>query len=165
MAAVKKSKFDRIFDSVLYIILGFLALTYIYVLIYVVSASFSDPNAVYSGRVVLWPVDLSVQGYETVFKDPSIWRSYGNTIFYTVFGTLINVAEATLLRNSILQIPALAVLLIYLIGSFGGMALVYRNRSVGAGVAGGAKFVQYFRICHSSIRSESVTEPRRLWKI
>ncbi len=53
-----------------------------------------------------------------------------------VFGALINVAEATLLRGSILQIPALAVLLIYLVGSFGGMALVYRNRSVGAGIAG-----------------------------
>ena len=30
--------------------------------------------------------------YEKVFKDASIWRGYGNTVLYTVLGTLISVA-------------------------------------------------------------------------
>ncbi|MCR4578482.1 MAG: carbohydrate ABC transporter permease [Clostridiales bacterium] len=90
MAAVKKSKFDRIFDSVLYIILGFLALTYIYVLIYVVSASFSDPNAVYSGRVVLWPVDFTLNGYERVFKEKMLWYGYGNSLLYMTVGSVVS---------------------------------------------------------------------------
>lgn len=83
---------EKVFYAVAYTVIVFLILIVIYPLIYIVSASFSSPAAVSTGKVVLWPVDLSVQGYETVFKDPSIWRSYGNTIFYTVFGTLINVS-------------------------------------------------------------------------
>ena len=90
MAAVKKSRFDRIFDGILYCILGFLALTYIYVLIYVVSASFSDPNAVYSGRVVLWPVDFTLQGYQRVFKEQMLWYGYGNSLIYMVVGSFIS---------------------------------------------------------------------------
>ena len=90
MAAVRKSKFDRIFDGFLYFILGFLALTYIYVLIYVVSASFSDPNAVYSGRVVLWPVDFTLQGYQRVFKEKMLWYGYGNSLLYMVVGSVIS---------------------------------------------------------------------------
>ncbi|MCR4621851.1 MAG: carbohydrate ABC transporter permease [Clostridiales bacterium] len=90
MAAVKKSKFDRIFDGVLYVILGFLALTYIYALIYVVSASFSDPNAVYSGRVVLWPVDFTLNGYERVFKEKMLWYGYGNSLLYMIVGSVVS---------------------------------------------------------------------------
>ena len=45
MHSIKKSKFDTIFDVIIYVILGFLTLTYLYVLVFTVSASFSDPNA------------------------------------------------------------------------------------------------------------------------
>jgi putative aldouronate transport system permease protein len=90
MAAVKKSRFDRIFDWVLYIILGFLALTYIYVLIYVVSASFSDPNAVYSGRVILWPVDFTLNGYQRVFREKMLWYGYGNSLLYMTVGSIVS---------------------------------------------------------------------------
>ncbi|MBQ6646525.1 MAG: carbohydrate ABC transporter permease [Clostridia bacterium] len=90
MAAVKKSRFDRIFDGILYFILGFLALTYIYVLVYVVSASFSDPNAVYSGKVVLWPVNFTLQGYQRVFREKMLWYGYGNSLLYMVVGSVIS---------------------------------------------------------------------------
>ena len=90
MAAVKKSRFDRIFDGILYFILGFLALTYIYVLVYVVSASFSDPNAVYSGKVVLWPVNFTLQGYQRVFREKMLWYGYGNSLLYMIVGSVIS---------------------------------------------------------------------------
>ena len=90
MAAVRKSKFDRVFDGALYVILGFLALTYIYALIYVVSASFSDPNAVYSGRVVLWPVDFTLNGYERVFKEKMLWYGYGTSLLYMTVGSVVS---------------------------------------------------------------------------
>ena len=41
MHSIKKSKFDTIFDVIIYVILGFLTLTYLYVLVFTVSASFS----------------------------------------------------------------------------------------------------------------------------
>ncbi|MEK4515973.1 carbohydrate ABC transporter permease [Paenibacillus sp. FSL H8-0122] len=82
-------------DKVYYIISGFI-LTFIliavsYPLIYVLSASFSSGNAVSSGRVLLWPVDFSLEGYEAVFKNKDIVRAYGNTFLYTILGTLVNV--------------------------------------------------------------------------
>ena len=90
MAAIKKSKFDKAFDIFLYATLGLLALSYIYILIYVVSASFSDPNAVYSGRVVLWPVDVTLQGYKRVFQEKMVLFGYRNSMFYMVSGTVLS---------------------------------------------------------------------------
>ena len=61
-----------------------------YPLIYVVSCSFSDPDAVNAGKVILWPVGFTLKGYEKVFENTDIWIGYANTIFYTVVGTSIN---------------------------------------------------------------------------
>ena len=88
--AVRKTRFDRIFDAIIYTILGLLTASYLYILIFTVSASFSDPNAVYSGRVILWPVDFTLQGYERVFQEKMLWIGYRNSILYMVVGTLIS---------------------------------------------------------------------------
>ena len=87
---VRKTRFDRIFDGVIYTILGLLTASYLYILIFTVSASFSDPNAVYSGRVILWPVDFTLQGYERVFQEKMLWIGYRNSIVYMTAGTLIS---------------------------------------------------------------------------
>ena len=88
--AVRKTRFDRIFDAIIYTILGLLTASYLYILIFTVSASFSDPNAVYSGRVVLWPVDFTLQGYERVFQEKMLWIGYRNSLFYMIVGTAIS---------------------------------------------------------------------------
>ena len=86
------SKDDKIYYTIIHIILGILLLTIIYPLIYIVSSSFSSPTAVSAGRVILWPVDLSLEGYKAVFENKDVLTGYGNTILYTVLGTLINVS-------------------------------------------------------------------------
>ena len=43
------------------------------------------------GRVWLWPVEPTLLGYQTIFDYALIWRGYANTVFYTFFGTIINV--------------------------------------------------------------------------
>ncbi|WP_028611491.1 carbohydrate ABC transporter permease [Paenibacillus harenae] len=63
----------------------------LYPLIYIFSASFSDRLSVISGDVFLWPVHFSLEGYQAVFKDPRVLTGYGNTIFYTIAGTILNV--------------------------------------------------------------------------
>ena len=50
----------------------------------------SDPAAVRTGRMVLWPVDVTLQGYRVILQNSSLWRGYYNTIIYTVVGTSIN---------------------------------------------------------------------------
>lgn len=89
--AIRDSKGDRIFTILNYTFLGLLVLTVLYPLIFIVSASFSSPEAVSSGRVWLWPVDFSLAGYEAVFENNMIWKGYANSLFYMVVGTIINV--------------------------------------------------------------------------
>lgn len=83
---------DRVFLLFNKLFIWFLLLLVLYPLIYVVSASVSDPTAVNTGRMWLWPVDVTFEGYQRVFRDPDILLGYRNTIFYTVVGTLINLA-------------------------------------------------------------------------
>ena len=80
------------FYAVVYVVMLFIALIVLIPLLHVFSSSFSNPSAVTQGKVFLLPKGLSLEGYKAVFRDDSIMRGYTNTIFYTVAGTLINVA-------------------------------------------------------------------------
>ena len=82
---------DVTYYAIIHIILIVLLILVMYPLIYIVSASFSSPYAVSSGRVILWPVDLSLEGYRSVFKNSSVLTGYANTILYTTLGTAINI--------------------------------------------------------------------------
>ncbi|MGN6031610.1 MAG: carbohydrate ABC transporter permease [Thermomicrobiales bacterium] len=82
---------DRIFNIVNYTILMLFLVAVAYPLIYVVSASLSDPRAVISGKMWLWPVDITLEGYKAVFRNPKIVTGFRNSLFYTVSGTFISV--------------------------------------------------------------------------
>ena len=83
---------DRIFGLVngcLLILIFFITL---YPIIYVLSASISAPEAVNSGRMWLWPIDPSLDGYDYILKYRDLWISYANTLLYTVTGTTVALA-------------------------------------------------------------------------
>ena len=86
------SRDDRIFGFAVNAVMTICALLVLYPLIFILSASFSSPAAVSTGKVALWPVDFSLEGYRAVFKDANILVGYRNTLFYTGVGTFINVA-------------------------------------------------------------------------
>ena len=87
---IKESVGDRIFLVCVYIFVTLALIVTLYPLIYILSASMSDPAAVRTGRMVLWPVDVTLQGYRVILQNASLWRGYYNTIIYTVVGTSIN---------------------------------------------------------------------------
>lgn len=89
--AVRESFSDRLFMGVVYTFLIICLIVVAYPLIYIVSSSFSSSSAVISGKVWLFPVEPTLRGYEAVFQNPQIVKGYGNSLFYTVFGTLLNV--------------------------------------------------------------------------
>lgn len=82
------SKGEKIFYVLNTIFLILLTLVILYPIIYVISASFSSTDAVRTGKVVLFPKELSLDAYKYLFEDKFIWISYLNSIFYTVVGTL-----------------------------------------------------------------------------
>lgn len=84
-------KGDRTFYAIIYTVLTLFAIVELYPMIFVLSSSFSSAEAVLAGRVSLFPVDFSLEGYQAVFNNKNIWIGYGNTILYTVGGTLVNV--------------------------------------------------------------------------
>lgn len=89
---IRESFGDRVFLTCNFIVLSIVLLLVLYPLVYIVSSSFSSPTAVSSGKVWLWPVDISFKGYEAVFHNPQIISGYANSLFYTVAGTLISVS-------------------------------------------------------------------------
>ncbi len=90
MTATRDSASDRHFRSFCYVFITILLLFVMYPLLYVLSASVSDPAMVASGKVILLPKGFTLEGYRRVFQDKNILTGYANTIFYTVVGTLIN---------------------------------------------------------------------------
>lgn len=88
---VKISTGDQMFYLISGLILTAIFLLILYPCIFVVSASLSSGTAVQSGKVILWPVDISFVGYDTVFHNVNIWKGFINSLFYTFAGTIINV--------------------------------------------------------------------------
>src|SRR5690625_6627552 len=60
----------------------------LYPLIYVISASISNPTYVNSGEMWLLPKAITFEGYLKDFQDKDIWNGYKNTIIYTISGVL-----------------------------------------------------------------------------
>ncbi|MDP4152547.1 MAG: carbohydrate ABC transporter permease [Bacillota bacterium] len=88
--AIKQTAADRTFDIINVTLLTIVLLIVLYPLVYVISASISDPMLVLQGKVTLFPKRLTLSAYKMVFKDDSIMNGYKNTIFYTVLGTICN---------------------------------------------------------------------------
>lgn len=81
---------DKMFDIFNKIFVSIVVLIIVYPLVFVISASISDPGAVSTGKMWLWPVDITVSGFKMVFSDGDIWTGYRNTIIYTVVGIIIH---------------------------------------------------------------------------
>jgi putative aldouronate transport system permease protein len=93
---IRESRVDLIFTIINNSFLVVVLLVILYPLIYVVSASFSDPNAVASGKVWLWPIDITPKAYVRIFEYSRIWSGYANSLFYATVGTLVNVTMTIL---------------------------------------------------------------------
>ncbi len=86
----RKLRSDRVFEIINFIFLFFILIIVLYPLVYVISASISDPVYVNQGTMWLYPRGITFEGYQRVFQNPEIWSGYRNTILYTVAGTAIN---------------------------------------------------------------------------
>lgn len=82
---------DKIYLSIVTIIMAVIVILVLYPLLYVIGCSFSSPTAIMQGKVFLYPVDFSLLGYSTVFQTASVWRGYLNSFIYTGVGTVLSV--------------------------------------------------------------------------
>ena len=74
---ISKTKMNNIiFEIVLYLVLILLAVLMLYPLLFVLSASFSDPKAVAGGEMILLPISPSLDGYRYLLQYKEIWIGY-----------------------------------------------------------------------------------------
>ena len=81
---------DRVFNAVIAILVALILLITLYPLYLVLICSVSDATLVTTGQVTLYPRGLTMMGYNAVFQNKEIWRSYINSILYTVTGTVLS---------------------------------------------------------------------------
>lgn len=86
---IRKTKGDKIFTILNGCFLGLLTLLVLYPLYFVVIASISDPDAVLAGKVVLFPVQINLDGFRKIIERQDIWIGYLNTILYTVLTVVL----------------------------------------------------------------------------
>lgn len=92
MAVIRESAGDRFFNAINLFVLALILIMVLFPLIHILSASISDPDLVSTGKVTLIPRGINFEGYKKVFESKDIMTGYKNTIFYTVVGTLANLA-------------------------------------------------------------------------
>ena len=92
MKRKKEMTKDRMVNIIFHIIAIIMILLIIYPLWFVIIASFSNPADVANGDVWFWPKHWEFSGYNELFKQKMFWKSYGNTIIYTLVGTFIALA-------------------------------------------------------------------------
>lgn len=127
---MRQSFGDRAFGVVNYVMLCFILLIVIYPLVYILSASFSNPAAILRGEIWLLPVDFTLNSYSKVLNNSDILQGYGNTILYTVVGTAINLvmtimAAYPLSRRDFYGRNAITALIVFTMFFSGGMIPMY----------------------------------------
>ena len=91
-----ESPLGKFFTILLYVVMTIIVLIVLLPVLHIIAASFSDPQAMISGKVSFWPKDFTLRGYEAVFTYKKFWTGFRNSLFYMVFGTFINIVMTLL---------------------------------------------------------------------
>ncbi|NOU66039.1 ABC transporter permease subunit [Paenibacillus sp. LMG 31461] len=87
---------QKFFGAINIVFMILLVCVTLYPLYYVIISSFSDPTAVATGNVILMPKGFELASFKKVIGMENIWTAYGNTVFYSVFGTLVSMVLTVL---------------------------------------------------------------------
>lgn len=86
-----KSLDDKIFNGVVYVILGMCGLAAILPMLYVVSVSITPFGEVLrNGGFILFPREITFSAYRTLFTESNIPKAFQITVLITVIGTAVN---------------------------------------------------------------------------
>lgn len=127
-----KTKTDKVIDVIICLLMAVVVIISIYPIWYITVASFSSNNAVTMGKVTLFIKEFTLESYKQVVSQKNLWVSYANTIFYSVFGTAVNMIFTILAAYPLSKkwLPGRKFLLLFILLSmwFGpGMMATYIN--------------------------------------
>ena len=87
---IKTTSGDKVFYAINGFFLALMALIVLYPLYFIVIASISDPDAVLAGDVILYPVQITLSGFQKILERSDVWIGYLNTIIYTVLTVILS---------------------------------------------------------------------------
>lgn len=92
--SIKQSTGERVFTLLNTVFMLILAIMFVYPLYYVAVASFTNSNMllVNANKLLLWPMNFTVDAYKRVISYRMIWMGYRNTVFIVIVGTVISLA-------------------------------------------------------------------------
>lgn len=123
-------------DKVYYLLTGLFILCMVVVtlfpLYFILIASFSSPNDVMLGEVILLPSSPTLRAYDLVFKNQNIWNAYGNTVVYTIVGTALSLvatltAAFVFSRKELIGSRVCMLMIIFTMYFSGGLIPTYFN--------------------------------------
>lgn len=85
---IKESTGYRVFNVFNTALMVLISVAMLYPFVYLVAQSFSSDEAIVAGKVSIVPVDFSVETYAYVINDGRFIPYYGNTILYSIIGTV-----------------------------------------------------------------------------
>ncbi|WP_455783747.1 carbohydrate ABC transporter permease [Gemmiger formicilis] len=94
---IKESGSYRVFKVFNVIILTLISVAMLYPFLYLVAQSFSSTQAIVAGQVGLIPKDFNISTYKYVITDGKFIPYYGNTIVYSIIGTVCALLFSALL--------------------------------------------------------------------
>ncbi|RCW48890.1 carbohydrate ABC transporter permease [Paenibacillus prosopidis] len=86
---IKESSSDRLLKVIIYIVLSLFAIYCVIPFVTVISSSLSSESSILRDGYSIVPREFTLAAYNLIFKDDTIYRAYGVTIFVTVVGTAI----------------------------------------------------------------------------
>ena len=94
---IKESGSYRVFKVFNAIILTLISVAMLYPFLYVIAQSFSSTQAIVAGQVGLIPKDFNISTYKYVVTDGKFIPYYGNTVVYSIIGTVCALLFSALL--------------------------------------------------------------------
>lgn len=89
---------DKIFNAIIYVILGICGLVAILPILYVVSVSITPFGEVLrNGGFILFPKEITFSAYRTLLTESNIPKAFQITVLITVIGTAVNLVLTALM--------------------------------------------------------------------
>jgi len=98
---IKESMSDRLLKAFFYAALVAFALFCLLPFWAVVASSFSAEAAILRSGYTLWPKDISFEAYKLIFRDDTIYKAYGVTMFITLVGTALSMIVTSAMAYAI----------------------------------------------------------------
>ena len=89
-STIRLGRDDKILNGIIFVLMALWLIAVCYPLLFVLSCSFSSGSAITNGKVLLFPVEPTLDGYKIILQYKQVWVGYANTLIITVVGTLLN---------------------------------------------------------------------------